>query len=69
MDYNIMYSLIYKPSQASSRPRNEFGDLTWLFSDSEIAEELGPDMVPLSWEPTHEIEQENVCFNDSWASN
>ena len=31
-----------------------FHHLTWLFSDSEIARELGPDMVPKSWDLDYE---------------
>ena len=30
-----------------------FHHLTWLFCDSEIARELGPDMVPKSWDPDY----------------
>ena len=36
-----------------------FHHLTLLFSDSEIARELGPDMVPKSWDPDYE---ENRCI-------
>ena len=46
MDYQIMYFLILESSRARSRPQNMFHYLTWLFSDSEIARELGHDMVP-----------------------
>ena len=49
-----MYFYIYEASRASSSPRNKSIDLTWLFSDSEIARELGPDMVPPSWESSYE---------------
>ena len=34
--------------------------LTWLFRDSEIARELGPDMVPKSWYPDYE-ENRSMC--------
>ena len=34
--------------------------LTWLFSDSEIARELGPDMVSKSWDPDYE-ENRSMC--------
>ena len=37
-----------------------FYHLTWLFSDSEIAHELGPDMVPKSWDPDYE-ENRSMC--------
>ena len=37
-----------------------FHHLTWLFSDSEIARELGPDMVPKSWDPDYE-ENRSMC--------
>ena len=37
-----------------------FQRLTWLFSDSEIARELGPDMVPKSWNPNYE-ENRSMC--------
>ena len=37
-----------------------FHHLTWLFSDSEIAGELGPDMVPKSWDPDYE-ENRSMC--------
>ena len=30
-----------------------FHHLTWLFSDSDIARELGLDMVPKSWDPDY----------------
>ena len=37
-----------------------FQHLTWLFSDSEIARELGPDMVPKLWDPDYE-ENRSMC--------
>ena len=37
-----------------------FHYLTWLFSDSEIARELGPDMVPKSWDADYE-ENRSMC--------
>ena len=37
-----------------------FHHLTWLFSDSEIARELGPDMVPKSWDSDYE-ENRSMC--------
>ena len=37
-----------------------FHHLTWQFSDSEIAPELGPDMVPKSWDPDYE-ENRSMC--------
>ena len=37
-----------------------FQHLTWLFSDSEIARELGPDMVSKSWDPDYE-ENKSMC--------
>ena len=37
-----------------------FQHLTWLFSDSKIARELGPDMVPKSWDPDYE-ENRSMC--------
>ena len=37
-----------------------FHHLTWLFSDSEIARELGPDMVPKSWDPDYK-ENRSMC--------
>ena len=37
-----------------------FHHLTWLFSDSEIARELGPAMVPKSWDPDYE-ENRSMC--------
>ena len=37
-----------------------FHHLEWLFSDSEIARELGPDMVPKSWDPDYE-ENRSMC--------
>ena len=37
-----------------------FHHLTWLFSDSEIARELGPDMVPKSRDPDYE-ENRSMC--------
>ena len=37
-----------------------FHHLTWLFSDSEIARELGPDMVPKSWDADYE-ENRSMC--------
>ena len=36
-----------------------FQYLTWLFRDSEIACELGPDMVLKSWDPDYE---ENISM-------
>ena len=37
-----------------------FCHLTWLFSDSEIARELGPDIVPKSRDPDYEVNR-SVC--------
>ena len=37
-----------------------FHHLTWLFSDSEIARELAPDIVPKSWDPAYE-ENRKMC--------
>ena len=37
-----------------------FQHLTWLFSDSKSARELGPDMVPKSWDPDYE-ENRSMC--------
>ena len=37
-----------------------FHHLTWLFTDSEIACELGPDMVPKSWDPDYETNK-SMC--------
>ena len=37
-----------------------FHHLTWLFSDTEIARELGPDMVPKSWDPAYK-ENSSMC--------
>ena len=37
-----------------------FHHLTWLFSDSEIARELGPDMFPKSWDPEYK-ENRSMC--------
>ena len=34
--------------------------LMWLFCDSEIARELGPDMVPKSWDTDYE-ENRSMC--------
>ena len=48
-----MFFLILESSRAKSRPHNMFHHLTWLFSDSEITRELGPDMVPKSWDPDY----------------
>ena len=45
---------ILESSRADSRPQNMFHHLTWLFIDSEIARELGFDMVPKSWDPDYE---------------
>ena len=51
MDYKIMYFKIEESSKTVLRPPNKLGDFTWLFSDSEIARELGSEMAPRSWEP------------------
>ena len=37
-----------------------FHHFTRLFSDSEIAQELCPDMVPKSWDPDYE-ENRSMC--------
>ena len=37
-----------------------FHHLTWLFSDSEIARELSPDMVFKSWDPDYK-ENRSMC--------
>ena len=37
-----------------------FHRLTWQFHDSEIARELGPDMVPKLWDPNYE-EKRSMC--------
>ena len=37
-----------------------FYHFTWLFSDSEIARELGSDMVSKSWDPDNE-ENRSLC--------
>ena len=37
-----------------------FHHTTWLFSDSEIALELGPEMVPKSWDPDYN-ENRRMC--------
>ena len=55
-----MYFIIYEFSQASPRPPNKSRDLTWLFSDSEIAQELGPEMVARSWKPNY-IDNRREC--------
>ena len=49
-----MHFFILETSRTKSRPRNMFHHLTWLFSDSVISRELGPDMVPKSWDPDYE---------------
>ena len=50
MNYKIMYFMILESSKTSSCTPNKSSDLSWLFSDSEIARELGPEMIPRSWE-------------------
>ena len=37
-----------------------FHHLTWLFNDSEIVRELGPDMVPKSWDPDYKTNR-SIC--------
>ena len=37
-----------------------FHYLTWLFTDSDIARELGPDMVRSSWDPDYK-ENRSMC--------
>ena len=41
-----MYLIILEFFQPSLRPPNELHFFTWLFNDSEIALELGPEMGP-----------------------
>ena len=55
-----MYFLILEFSRAKSGQQNMFHHLTWLFSDSEIARELGPDMVPKLWDPDY-VEHRSMC--------
>ena len=55
-----MYFLILEASRAILPPQNMFHHLTWLFSDSEIAREQGPDMVPKSWDPDYE-KNKSMC--------
>ena len=55
-----MYFLIYESSRATLRTSNMFLHFTWLSSNSKIARELVPDMVPKLWDPDTE-ENRSMC--------